>query len=86
LDRQYLFWMVGAGLATGLGGLALLVIRRPSERLLDALLAFTAGVMLAATAFSLLVPALDRGEIWEVLAGFGAGCVVLYGPDRNVFG
>jgi zinc transporter, ZIP family len=76
--------MIGAGLATGLGGLALLVIRRPSERLLDALLAFTAGVMLAATAFSLLVPALDRGEIWEVLAGFGAGCVVLYGLDRAV--
>lgn len=33
--------------------------------------------MLAATAFSLLVPALDRGEIWEVLAGFALGCAVL---------
>jgi zinc transporter ZupT len=38
--------MIGAGLATGLGGLALLVIRRPSDRLLDGRLGFTAGVML----------------------------------------
>lgn len=76
--------MLGAGLATGLGGLALFVIRRPSDPLLDGLLGFTAGVMLAATAFSLLVPALDLGGIWEVLAGFALGSVVLYGLDRAV--
>jgi zinc transporter ZupT len=38
--------MIGAGLATGLGGLALLVIRGRSDRLLDGRLGFTAGVML----------------------------------------
>jgi ZIP family zinc transporter len=62
------------GLATGLGGVALLLFRRPSIVILDSLLGFTAGVMLAATAFSLLVPALDRGPLAEVLAGFAIGC------------
>jgi ZIP family zinc transporter len=76
--------MVGAGLATGIGGLALLVLRNPSERMLDGLLGFTAGIMLAATAFSLLVPALDLGSVWEVLAGFALGSTVLYGLDRAV--
>jgi zinc transporter ZupT len=30
------------------------------------------------------VPALDRGEIWEVIGGFALGCAVLYGLDRAV--
>ena len=46
---------------------------RPSDYLLDVLLGFTAGVMLAATAFSLLVPALDEGTLAEVLAGVLGG-------------
>ena len=66
--------LIVPGLATGLGGLGVLVLRRPSELTLDALLGFTAGIMLAATAFSLLVPALDRGSLGEVLIGFGLGC------------
>ena len=65
--------LVVPGLATGLGGVAVLVFRRPSARTLDTLLGFTAGVMLAATAFSLLVPALDRGTLGEVLLGFALG-------------
>lgn len=73
--------MLLPGFATGIGGLALLAIRRPSRRGLDALLGFTAGVMLAATAFSLLVPALDAGGVGEVLAGFGAGCAALFALD-----
>ena len=44
-------WTVGAGAGTALGGLGLLVLRRPSHLLLDVLLCFTAGVMLAAAAF-----------------------------------
>ena len=77
MSTETLFWLVVPELATGLGGLALLVVRRPSDRMLDALLGFTAGIMLAATAFSLLVPALDLGSVWEVLAGFGLGAIVL---------
>lgn len=77
LQSEHLAWIVGAGLATGVGGLGLLVLRRPSDRLLDTLLGFTAGIMLAATAFSLLVPALELGTIAEVLAGLLAGAALL---------
>jgi ZIP family zinc transporter len=84
MSSEELFWMVAPGLATAIGGLALLLVRRPSDRVLDALLGFTAGVMLAATAFSLLVPALDIGSVWEVLAGFGLGSLVLIVLDRAI--
>ena len=73
MDAETLAWILAAGAATGLGSVALLAFRRPSQALLDRMLGFTAGVMLAATAFSLLVPALDRGRVAEVLAGFALG-------------
>jgi ZIP family zinc transporter len=81
LDATSLTWILAAGAATGAGGLFLLATPRPSERTLDVLLGFTAGVMLAATAFSLLVPALDRGGVPEVLAGFACGGLVVVGLD-----
>ncbi len=71
------FWLVVPGLATGVGGLGLLVIRRPGDRLLDTLLGATAGIMLAASVFSLLVPALDEGAVSEVVLGFLVGAAVL---------
>jgi hypothetical protein len=77
MDTETLLWILAAGLATGLGGLALLLVPRPSDYLLDVLLGFTAGVMLAATAFSLLVPALDEGTLAEVLAGVLVGGTTL---------
>src|SRR5688572_20736600 len=56
----------------------------PSELLLDALLGFTAGVMLAATMFSLLVPALDDGSLAEVVLGVATGGVTLLAMDAYV--
>ncbi|MQA76398.1 MAG: ZIP family metal transporter [Solirubrobacterales bacterium] len=84
MDAETLIWIIVPGLATGVGGLALLAVRRPSEQALDALLGFTAGVMLAATAFSLLVPALDRGSVPEVIAGFAAGAATIAALDALV--
>lgn len=77
MDAETLGWIVASGLCTGVGGLLLLVVRRPSGRTLDVLLGFTAGVMLAATAFSLLVPALERGGLGELLGGFALGAATL---------
>jgi len=48
-----------AGLATGAGALPVLFTTKVSDRLLDIMLGFSAGVMLAATSFSLIVPAID---------------------------
>lgn len=74
MEAETLTWIVASGAATGIGGLALMVVRAPSTRTLDVLLGFTGGVMLGATAFSLLVPGLDRGGVAEVTAGLAAGC------------
>ena len=52
-----------AGLGTGLGALGIYLLKRPSARAEDAMLSAAAGVMLAATFFSLLLPALDRAEV-----------------------
>lgn len=48
-----------AGLAAGVGALPVLAVRNISRKTHDVLLGFSAGVMLAASAFSLLVPALE---------------------------
>ena len=77
-------WILAAGFATALGGLGLLLVRRPSAKGLDVLLGFTAGIMLAATAFSLLVPALELGALWEVLVGFALGGATVAVLDRFV--
>jgi len=84
LTLEEVLWIVGSGAATAVGGLGVLVLRRPSERALDVLMGFTAGVMLAATTFSLLVPALDRGGVGEVVAGLLAGAACLAVLDRLV--
>ena len=84
MDAETLGWIFASGMCTAVGGLFLLVVRHPTGRLLDVLLGFTAGVMLAATAFSLLVPALDRGGVGEVLAGFLLGAATLLVLDRYV--
>ncbi len=48
-----------AGLATGLGALAIFFIRKVNYKLFDGMLGFAAGVMLSASFFSLIIPALD---------------------------
>ncbi len=72
------------GLATGVGGLVLVAFRRPSARTLDTVIGLTAGIMLAAAFFSLLVPALDQGSLLEVVVGFMCGCATLFALDRAV--
>jgi ZIP family zinc transporter len=51
-----------AGLATGVGALPTLFFRSLSGRAQDAMLGFAAGVMLAASFFSLILPALDASQ------------------------
>ncbi|MFH1657705.1 MAG: ZIP family metal transporter [Pseudomonadota bacterium] len=48
-----------AGAATGLGAIPVLMLRRPSERLMAPMLGLAGGMMLAASLFSLLVPAVQ---------------------------
>ncbi len=75
-------------LATALGAAAVFFFSKEKERLLAALLGFAAGVMLAASYWSLLAPAVDlAGEEglppWlPTVAGFLGGAAFLWGTDR----
>lgn len=73
-----------AGLATGLGGIPVLFpsLSAVSHRFRDELLGFAAGVMLAATAFSLLIPAIEYGGVWVALGGVVLGVLLLDLMDR----
>jgi ZIP family zinc transporter len=73
-----------AGLATGAGALPVLFTKKISDRLLDVMLGFSAGVMLAATAFSLIVPAIDLGGPFVAVLGIIIGALVLHLIDRFV--
>lgn len=69
--------IAGTG-ATALGALPVFLFRSMSPRLNNLLLAFAAGIMLAATVFSLLIPALDEAKrvlpdgIWPGLSVIAA--------------
>ncbi len=51
-----------AGLATGIGALPILFTRKFSDKFVDILMGFGAGVMLAATSFSLIIPGVEAAE------------------------
>ena len=57
-----------AGLATGVGALPVLWVRQIDQKMLNILLGGAAGVMMAATSFSLIVPAIAAGnQLWPGL-------------------
>ena len=75
---------LAAGLATGAGAIPVLFTRRISDRFLDVMLGFSAGVMLAATSFSLIVPAIDLSGPWVAVFGVILGALVLHLVDRFI--
>jgi ZIP family zinc transporter len=83
---------MATGLVTGVGALPALFFKTVSRRALNVMLGFAAGVMLAATCFSLILPALDYGgAMWgqiggmiAVVVGIAIGAVTLDIVDRTV--
>jgi len=71
-----------AGSATGIGAIPVLFTGNVSDKLLDIMLGFSAGVMLAASFFSLLLPAIDYGGVWMTVSGFIVGIAFLHFADR----
>lgn len=67
-----------AAIATALGTLPVWLVSRLSERVLDALFGFGAGVMLAAVSFSLLVPGLEVAQAGGA-GDWGAGVIIAAG-------
>lgn len=78
-----------AGLATGAGALPVLFYKNITHKTLNTMLGGAAGVMLAATAFSLIIPGIQTGnQIWPgwgvyvVAFGIMAGSGFLVLADR----
>ncbi len=82
---SYPIWLVGtlfsllAGLATGLGALPIFLTRKVSDKLQDIFMGFGAGVMLAATSFSLIIPGLNAAGNDAKAAGIIALGILLGG-------
>lgn len=82
-----------AGLATGAGALPVFLLARPGERGQHFMLGFAAGIMLAASFFSLIIPGLEAARVqfadplaavFVVIAGILAGAGFLWLLDRLV--
>lgn len=74
---------LGVGGATVLGALMGLIFKRASQRFANPILAFSAGIMLAASVFGLILPALesDSGRLLPIIGGIfcGALCMDILG-------
>lgn len=87
---------LSAGLATGVGALPIFFSRNISKKILDICLGFAAGVMLAATSFSLIIPAIEAAGGGVKGAGITLGGILIGGifldlvdkffPDTNLLG
>ena len=76
-----------AGASTGIGALPVFFIKKLSKKFEDASLGFAAGVMLAASFFSLIIPGIDFGvsiygseelSLFIVLVGLVLGAIVIW--------
>ncbi|HHW02108.1 MAG TPA: ZIP family metal transporter [Thermoanaerobacterales bacterium] len=83
-DRGIILSIV-AGMATGLGALPLLFVRkRFSSDAINASLGFAAGVMLAATAFSLVLASIEEGGMISLIVGMMMGVLFVDRMDKII--
>ncbi|TAH62427.1 MAG: ZIP family metal transporter [Gottschalkiaceae bacterium] len=68
-----------AGFSTGIGAIPIFFTKNVSSKTLDTMLGFAAGVMLAATSFSLIIPAIEAGGGGIKGAGITAIGIILGG-------
>lgn len=72
----------GTWLITALGAAVVFLFRSAPRRLMDTALGFAGGVMVAASCWSLLIPAMQRGGIVPAAAGVVLGAGFLYLLDQ----
>lgn len=82
---------LGTWLVTALGAATVIFFKSPNRKIMNLMLGFAAGVMIAAAFWSLLQPAIERAEAlgglpaWFVAtAGFLFGAVFMWGSDKVV--
>ena len=81
---QAFFATLGTYLLTAIGTLPVLLFRQAPRRLMDAMMGFAAGVMVAASCWSLLVPAIDSGGVGAAVIGLLAGAGLIYIADQTL--
>jgi ZIP family zinc transporter len=69
-------------LLTALGTLPVLFFRTAPRGLMDGMMGFAAGVMVAASCWSLLVPAIETGGVAIATIGLLGGAAFLYAADQ----
>ena len=85
---QALIATIGTWGITALGAAVVFMFKKVNKSVLDAMLGFAAGVMIAATFWSLLSPAIEMAESldmisWVVVSlGFLAGGLLLFIGDK----
>ena len=67
-----------------LGATSLFFVKKPSERIINSLLGLAAGIMLAASFTSLIIPGIEIGGVIPVLVGLGLGGVFIMIGDRMI--
>jgi ZIP family zinc transporter len=80
--QQALLATLGTWLLTAIGTLPVLFMRDAPRRLMDAMMGMAGGIMVAASCWSLLQPAIDLGGPFRAAAGFLAGGGFLYVADQ----
>lgn len=73
---------LGTYTLTALGTLPVLLFKTAPRRLMDGLMGFAAGVMVAASCWSLLVPAIDMGGITPAVVGLLVGGAFISAADQ----
>ncbi len=82
---------LGTWLVTALGAATVIIFHRPNVRVMNVMLGFSAGVMIAASFWSLLEPAVEGARnslslpAWMVVTlGFVVGALFMWGSDKIV--
>jgi ZIP family zinc transporter len=79
---QALVATIGTYLLTALGTVPVLFFRTAPRTLMDGMMGFAAGVMVAASCWSLLVPAIESGGVLRATIGLLVGAAFLYAADQ----
>ena len=79
---QALVATLGTWLLTAIGTLPVLFFRTMPRRLMDGMMGAAAGIMVAASCWSLLVPAIDRGGVGAAAVGLLLGAAFLSTFDQ----
>ena len=73
---------------TAIGAATVYLFKNPNKKLLDGMLGFTGGVMIAASFWSLLAPAIEMSDgdgfkkVMPAAIGFALGALFLFGLDK----